>query len=177
MFSRWMPPSPSGPSVSRPVLLALLVPMAAVSVWYLARHPWGAAFGTTCVAAVAGVARLIDMRLEGRARQRTGEDIGSFARAFDRHAPEFDPWVVRAVWDAMAPWTTLRDGTRLPLRPTDVIADLGCVGTDVDDVVGEVAARTRRSLADPGTSPDTRPVVTVNDLVAFIAGRPPTGAA
>jgi hypothetical protein len=50
--------------------------------------------------------------------QRPGEDIGTFARAFDRRAEPFDPWVVRATWDALVPYVTHGDW-HVPLRPTD----------------------------------------------------------
>ena len=42
-----------------------------------------------------------------------GEDIGTFARAFDRRSEPFDPWVVRATWDALLPYCGF------PLRPAD----------------------------------------------------------
>ena len=81
----------------------------------------------------------------------------------------FDPWVVRAVWDTLAPWTELRSGRQLPLRPTDLVAELGCVDEDLDDVLREAATRARRSLDGVENNPYYGRVVTVGDLVAFIA--------
>ena len=128
MFSRWMPRSepPQGGTTSR-VSFAVLCLAALWALWYLAHHPVGAAVTSAFVGAVWLVGRLLDRRLARLARERVGEDIGTFARAFDRRATTFDPWVVRAVWDALAPWTELRGGGRLPLRRADVIAELGCV--------------------------------------------------
>jgi hypothetical protein len=146
-------------------------------VWYLAHHLAGAAVTSAFVGAAWLVGRLLDRHLARLARERAGEDIGTFARAFNRRAPTFDPWVVRAVWDALAPWTELRGGGRLPLRPTDVIDELGCVDEDLDDVLREAATRARRSLVAVRGNPYYRRVVTVGDLVAFIAHQPRVAAA
>jgi hypothetical protein len=54
-----------------------------------------------------------DLRLRRVSAERQGEDIGTFAKAFDRRAPEFDPWVVRAVWDALQAYRTHRGGVVL----------------------------------------------------------------
>jgi len=113
-----------------------------------------------------------DNRLARLARQRRGEDIGTFARAFDRRAPGFDPWVVRAVWDALTPWTQLRGGDRLPLRPADVIDELGCVDEDLDDVVYEATIRSQHALDDVTANPYYGHVSTVGDLVGFITRQP-----
>jgi hypothetical protein len=80
--------------------------------------------------------------------------------------------VIRAVWDALAPWTIVRNDTRLPLRPADIIADLGCVGTDLDDVCLEAATRAGRRLDEVNESPQSGRVETVGDLVEFISRQP-----
>jgi len=170
MFSRWMPPydNPEGGPPPRAPLVVLIL-AAAWAIWYLARHPVGAAVAAACVGVVVLVGCLLDRRLARRARERAGEDIGTFARAFDRRAPTFDPWVVRAVWDALSPWTELHGGGCLPLRPSDAIEELGCVDEDLDDVLVEAAARARRSLAGVKANPYYGRVVTVGDLVAFMS--------
>ena len=178
MFSRWMPRNepPRGGTASR-VALAVLGLAALWAVWYLAHHPVGAAVTSAFVGAVWLIGRLLDRRLARLARERPGEDIGTFARAFDRRASTFDPWVVRAVWDALAPWTELRGGGRLPLRPTDVIEELGCCDEDLDDVFQEAATRARHTLDGVEANPYYGRVVTVGDLVAFIAHQPRVAAA
>jgi hypothetical protein len=178
VFSRWMPRNePAEAGATSRVALAVLCLAALWAVWYLAHHPVGAAVASAFVGAVWLVGRLLDRRLARLARERAGEDIGTFARAFDRRAPTFDAWVVRAVWDALAPWTELRGGGRLPLRPTDVIDELGCVDEDLDDVLREAAARARHTLDGVDGNPYFGRVVTVGDLVAFIAYQPRVAAA
>jgi len=175
MFSRRMPPYEA--RQASPYVWVVLVLLATGSIWYLAQHPAGILIGVGLVS-VMGLGTLLEnFRVARRARSRLGEDIGSFARGFDRRAPRFDPWVIRAVWDALAPWTIVRDGTRFPLRPTDIIADLGCVGTDLDDVYREAATRAGRRLDDVMGNPFSGRVDTVGDLVEFISHQPRVAAA
>jgi hypothetical protein len=175
MFSRWMRPCEA--RQTGPYGWAVLVLLAAGSIWYLALHPAGILIGGGLVSVIGLGTHLLNLQLARRARARSGEDIGSFARAFDRRAPTFDPWVIRAVWDALAPWTIVRDDTRFPLRPADIIADLGCVGTDLDDVCLEAATRARRLLDEGKENPDSGRVETVGDLVEFISRQPRVAAA
>lgn len=176
-FSRWMPAyqDPGAAPLSR-AAMAILLALAAGALWYLARHPVGILVGGVFVSLVWLHGRVNDRRLARRAAARTGEDIGSFARAFDRRAPTFDPRVVRAVWDALAPWTVLRDGSRFPLRPSDAIEELGCVAEDFDDVYVEAATRAGRERALQPTNPYGGRVVTVGDLVACITHQPRAAA-
>jgi hypothetical protein len=178
VLSRWMPPyRPAEPGPPSRALLAVLLPLAAWSLWYLARHPIALLVGGGLATVIWLVGLLLAGRQERRAQERVGEDIGTFARAFDRHASTFDPWVVRAVWDALGPWTAGRDGSRFPLRPTDVIADLGCVDEDLEDVFVEAATRARRQREALPANPYLGRVVTVGDLVAFISHQPREAAA
>jgi hypothetical protein len=174
MFSRWMPPIAQHPFPRKGWIV--LGTLAACAGAYLVLHPVGALVATAAVGFVALVMSLLDLRLLRLARTRAGDDIGTFARALDRRAPEFDPWVVRAVWDALSPWTSLRGGQRLPLRPDDVIADLGCVGSDVDEVYVQAATRARRSTTTPERNPYFGRVRTVGDMVRFITNQPHTPA-
>ena len=179
MFSRWMPPYQRPEGAPLPgVVVAGLALLGGWVLWYLAHHVVGTLVTAACVALVIGLASLLnDRRLARRARERAGEDIGTFARAFDRRAPDFDPWVVRAVWDALAPWTELPGGGRVPLRPTDAIADLGCVDEDLEEVFEEAARRARRLLDGLEENPYYRRVATVGDLVALISRQPRAAAA
>jgi hypothetical protein len=106
------------------------------------------------------------------------EDIGTFARGFDRRAEPFDPRVVRAVWDAFQPYVALGD-QQLPLRPSDRIdedlqIDWDSLGTDV---IEEVARRAGRSLDKLDDNSLFRGVVTVGDLVRVLSGQPKRAAA
>ena len=174
MFSRRMPPCEARQAGL--YSWVVLVVLATGSLWYLALHPAGILIGAGLVSVMGLVTLLLNFRLARRARSRLGEDIGSFARAFDRRAPRFDPWVIRAVWDALAPWTNVHR-TRFPLRPTDIIADLGCVGTDLDEVYREAATRAGRRLDDVMGNPFSGRVETVGDLVEFISHQPRVAAA
>jgi hypothetical protein len=112
-------------------------------------------------------------RLRRLAEQRTGEDIGTFARAFDRRTGPFDPWVVRATWDALQPYMSFRDG-QVPLRPTDRLEqDLRIDPDDLDlDIVVEIADRAGYSLDQAEANPMHGNIRTVRDLVKFITRQP-----
>jgi hypothetical protein len=106
------------------------------------------------------------------AAERRAENIGTFARAFDRRAEPFDPWVLRATWDAIQPYVML-DGAQLPLRPTDRFVDDLCI--DPDDIyfmVVEIAERSGHSLRRPEVNPYYGRVDTVGDLVRFVTQQP-----
>lgn len=107
------------------------------------------------------------------ANERKGEDIGTFARAFDRRAEPFDPWVVRATWDALQVYV------RYPLRPTDRLIEDLCIDPDDIDLalLVDVAKRSRHSLAAPIANPyfakfSTFRDVTVGDFVKLISAQP-----
>jgi hypothetical protein len=105
--------------------------------------------------------------------QRPGEDIGTFARAFDRHIEPFDPWVVRATWDALVPCVRHGDW-HVPLRPTDRLAE--DLGIDLDEfrleLLEEVAVRSRHTLDNPENNPVPWEIETVGDLVRFVTLQP-----
>ncbi|HET7585858.1 MAG TPA: hypothetical protein VFK13_13160 [Gemmatimonadaceae bacterium] len=113
-------------------------------------------------------------RIQRLAAARAGEDIGAFARAFDRQSDPFDPRVVRAVWEALVPYVEC-DGRRVPLRPTDRISE--DLHIDVDDIdmgiVQEVAERAGRSLENVEANPRYGHVKTVGDLVRLVSSQPP----
>ena len=175
-FSRWMPLLPAG----RTSPIAWLV-LSLVSATVLAAFVYFPA-GTFVLAllVVAGVASSLysDRYYRRLAAPRVGEDIGTFARALDRRAPTFDPWVVRAVWEALQPYVTYRGG-RVPLRPTDEL--FGHLHVDPDDldfvIVPEVAWRAGRSLDGIAENPRCGHVTTVGDLIDLVAYQPPRGAA
>jgi hypothetical protein len=107
--------------------------------------------------------------------ERKNEDIGTFARAFDRRSEPFDPWVVRATWDA------LRTDLVVPLRPTDRIwKDLPSLDTDdfdLYDLIVEVAARSGHSLEGLKANRYYAMVcesgdATIGDIVKLISSQP-----
>jgi hypothetical protein len=112
-------------------------------------------------------------RLRRLASGRIGEDIGTFARAFDRRAEPFDPRVVRATWDALRPYTTFPGGS-VPLRPGDRLQE--DLRIDLDDVafdlIPEVAKRSGHSLHDERSNPLYGKIHTVGDFVRFITLQP-----
>ena len=175
-FSRWMAPPPK--PMSR--LAAWLIFGVLVSPLVVA-----AAFtrgGKYLLAALVVMwtlsARAVRGHLQRLAAERRGEDIGSFARAFDRRLEPFDPRVVRAVWDALQPYVTYRGG-RAPLRPTDRIdEDLEIDQDDIDTcVLQEVAERAGRSLDGIEANPWYGRVTTVGDLVRLLSAQPGRPAA
>jgi len=112
-FSRWMPPATRtqaslvGRLVGWLVLVAFLATAVAVIVaWPIAVGIFLGAF--VVITVVANNAR--HRRLRRLAAARIGEDIGTFARAFDRRTSSFDPWVVRATWEALEPYVVFPGG-------------------------------------------------------------------
>jgi hypothetical protein len=105
--------------------------------------------------------------------QRPGENIGTLARAFDRRAKRFDPWVVRATWDALVPYVTHGDW-HVPLRPTDRLEE--DLRIDPDDIefglIEEVAARSSHTLHNLESYPVSGGLETVGDFVRFITQQP-----
>lgn len=103
---------------------------------------------------------------------RAGEDIGTFARAFDRRAPGFDPRVLRATWDALQAIVDPAQ-RRFPLRPSDDFEkDFRMDDHDLEDALLEVLDRTGRSRANTSSNPMYGRVRTVADLVGFATHQP-----
>jgi hypothetical protein len=107
------------------------------------------------------------------AEQRRGEGIGTFARAFDRRVDPFDPWVVRATWDALVPCLSHGD-FHVPLRPSDRLAEDLWIDTDetLFYLLEGVAARSRHSLDNPENNPVYGELETVGDVVRFVTLQP-----
>lgn len=98
------------------------------------------------------------------AEERQSEDIGSFARAIDRRSEPFDPWVVRAVWDAFTPYTGF------PLRATDRLEDFGIDLLELDLLFVEIAERSGHSLKN--LHDFWLDGATLGDLVTFVSSQP-----
>jgi hypothetical protein len=179
VFSRWMPPyvAPQPSRKQRAIGLAVLTVIGGTLLVFLALYPIALAGTATLIAVIWIVSLLQDRRLARKVRARSAESICTFVRGLDRRTAPLDPWIVRAVWDALAPWTIASGGVRLPLRATDVIADLGCVDEDLEDVYVQAATRADRQIRDTKENPYYGCVQTVGDLVRFIAHQPRTPAA
>ena len=175
-FSRCM--APPRQSMNRLAAWSLFLLLTALTVTAAAYTEWGKfMLGALWVIWIVG-AVTNRRQLQRLAQGRENEDIGSFARSFDRRREPFDPHVVRAVWDAFQPYVRFR-GRTVPLRATDRIdEDLHVDWDDIDmGILDEVAARAGRSLDDVEANPCYGRVRTVGDLVRFVcAQRPRSGA-
>lgn len=174
-FSRWIPPAPE-PRLGRSgwLVLGSIVGLLLLVVLFTTAGRVVVSLGLPLLA----LSELAHRRqLRRVATERVGEDIGSFARAFDRRTEPFDPWVVRAVWDVLQPYVTFGGG-RAPLRPSDRLGDdLRIDPDDIDmAIVQKVAARTGRSLERVEENPFHGRVTTVGDLVRLLSGQAPRGA-
>ena len=152
-FSRWMPPKKIEDSAVGWFLFVLIW----IAMWPLLIVP-----------------SIVHRRhLRRLASDRVDEDIGSFARAFNRRAEPFDSWVVRAAWDALTPYVQW-DGRCLALRPTDRLVDDLCIDPDdLDfDLIPEVVARSGHSLDHAESNPHYGGIETVKDLVNFVTRQP-----
>src|SRR5688572_6522200 len=115
-FSRWMPPEPDPMSTAPAwmVLVAIISPLAVGAVFTHGGKYLLVLLLLFCIASEVQNPR----RLRHLASERSQEDIGTFARAFDRRREPFSPHVVRAVWDALEPYVSL-EGSPVPVRSTD----------------------------------------------------------
>ncbi len=115
---------------------------------------------------------LSNWHLRRLASERSGEDIGTFGRSFDRRTEPFDPWVIRATWDALHPYVAFSGGC-LPLRQTDRLdEDFRIDPDDIDDFICEVATRSAPSLDHTEVNPFYGKIVTVGDVVRAITLQP-----
>jgi hypothetical protein len=171
-FSRWMPPV--RPRTVTPLGWAVLAALVVVIACVIALLPV-----TALLFAAAAVVFLLSLCADERNRRRTiaaeraGEDIGSFARGFNRRAEPFDPWVVRATWDALWPYVASPGGGGAPLRASDrLLEDLRIDPEDVEDMLAEVAERAGYSLERVEANPLFGQVVTVGDFVRLVTAQP-----
>jgi hypothetical protein len=154
------------------VLAAIVVGILAAIVAAIVTSPVsaGISFLFLLLLMIVGIApNRYDRRLAG---ERKGEDIGTFARAFDRRSEPFDPWVVRATWDALQRYVGF------PLRPTDRLGDVLSIDPlEFDSLINEVAERSGHSLDNPEANPHYARIpkfddATVCDFVSFISCQP-----
>lgn len=160
-FSRWMPPLATTPLRwwQKATIFPLVAILVAAAIIY-----------SVLLSPFLLFVHARDKRYRARlTAERKGEDLGTFARSFDRRSKNFDPWVVRATWDALMFYMDY------PIRASDRIVDLGI---DPDDiffcVIPEVIERSGHVLdgAQPGTHPGRE---TVGDLVLWVSSLKRTG--
>ena len=168
-FSRWMSPAAHiswGLKTKVVLIILVLAIIMSILLWQSARF---VAFFVVAIMLFSWWRSNLHMKRV--AASRPGEDIGSFAKAFDRHQPDFDPYVIRAVWDALQQYRTFHRGIA-PLRPTDRLESF----MDLEDldlvVIPEVAARTGRTLESAAANPRYGHVETVVDIVEFFWKQP-----
>lgn len=167
-ISRWMPP-PECRDPGRWSQLRLVADGIAFTVVF----PW-AAMPVIVMVGVAAVGTFVldrgsARRLRALAASRPGEDIGTFAWAFRHKA--IDMWAVRAVWDALAPWTRIPGG-HVPLRSSDrLIADLEVDPEDLFDVASEIADRLDCAAEGKAIVTLIEHDPTVGDLVEFLGSQ------
>jgi len=152
-FSRWMPPLAEPTSTLGERIL----------LWY---------FGVALVILLSPyllVKVILDKLFPGEdylsrlAAERAGENIGTFARAFDRRAEPFDPWVIRATWDSFG---------GVPIRPSDDLAQEFGIAEELDVIVSDIAARSGHSLDFAEPNRVVAEIKTVGDLVRFVTRQP-----
>ena len=103
---------------------------------------------------------------------REGEDVGTFARAFDRRQGALDPWAIRAVWNTVMPMTSTR-GKLIPLRPTDTfVEDLEIDPEDIEYVIPKLVLQCDRDIEGYATNPYYSELSFVGGLVRFISSQP-----
>ena len=176
-FSRWLPPAPE-PFSTRLASWLLLGLLGLGLLCLLWRYPVGTLSFLLMILDMSFADTVSTRRVHRReAAARSDEDIGTFARALDRRAPEFDPWIVRAVWDALQPYVYYGE-EHLPLRPSDdLVEDLRIDPDELEYLAVEVAGRVGRSTTNWLENPKSRVVRTVADLIGLIAHQPRQRAA
>lgn len=107
------------------------------------------------------------------AERRKNDSICSFARHFD--CRKVDPWVIRAVYEQLQERTD-EYYPGFPIHPLDsVFEDLELDDEDFEeDVVGEIAHRTGRSLENAEENPYFGKANIVENLVYFFNLQPKT---
>ncbi len=170
-FSRHMPPLEDPPDTLVPWFFLAVFVAVLLTVLVALPIPIGLFLSAIVLMQIVGTITH-DRYLRRLAEERKGEDIGTFARAFNRHSEPFDPWVVRATWDILQPYVTFR-GASVPLRPRDSLGDdLKIDPEDLLDLMKGVAKRSGHTLDGAEENPYPWPIETVNDFVRFITIQP-----
>ena len=116
-----------------------------------------------------------EQRIRRLMAERTGEDIGHFARQFDVRV--VNTWVIRAVYEEFGVYIkeVYQNVVSFPLRADDCFKDLFDEegdGFDFDDLLMRVSQRTGRPLEDTEDNPYYGKVETVRSIVLFFNAQP-----
>lgn len=170
-LSRNMPPVPKAPwTLGTYVAFGVLAVLGVGVLYLLTVHvaAWIILGGLFLVGFILN--RKHHRHLRHMAAERSGEDLCSFVRAFDRRVA--DPWVLRAVYEELQPYCTFPGGV-LPLRPSDRLEkDLKIDGEELDYLALDIARRCWRSMENSERNPFYSRVQTVHDLVSFFSHQP-----
>jgi hypothetical protein len=106
---------------------------------------------------------------------RQGESVCTFVRNLPYR--ELDTWVIRSVFEELQTYMG-SDLAGVPIRPADRLKeDLRVDPEDLDDqLVGQMAQRAGRTLANCDSNPYYGKVATVEDLVRFLCAQPKSAA-
>lgn len=172
-LSRWMPgpPEPTpmtwrGYLVLAPFIAGLLY-LATLTFSAIYHHPWSLLGVAAFAAAIWFESAREVRRRRSMLAAREGEDIGTFAREFDRRTT--DPWVLRAVYEELS--KCLGD---MPILVDDELVH----GLKIDeedlcyDLVPAIAHRAGRALDEMDRNPWAGHINTVGDLVCFFHHQP-----
>jgi hypothetical protein len=172
-FSRWMELEPLATPLSDAwaALVCGLVTLALIAlVVRLPENPLAAVWVAGFLAYVVVVGRREKRRMQLLAVSRLGEDIGTFARAFNRRgAAVFDPRAVRGVWHTLQRLQPLAP-EQVPIRPSDRLhEDLAIDDEDLAYTLPDLVKRCGRefgAFTDENLAPPS--VATVADVVFWI---------
>ena len=157
--SRHMPPL----RTAGPLGLVLALGLVGGLVTWVAYAWWPGAVGLAVVCTWGWIAGF--RRAQRIARERSGESICGFARAFDCRVT--DPWVIRATYEGLS------STCGYPVRAADRFEDDLSIGTeDLDFEAINIADRSGRSLEHVDDNPLFDRVKTVRDLVMFLNHQP-----
>jgi hypothetical protein len=110
------------------------------------------------------------IRLKRIAASRAGETFETFRSSFE--ADEAKPEILRVVHGKFQAWVS-GEVSGFPVRADDNIADIyGMVDEDLDDTILEILAECGRQSPPDEELRRMTPLVTVRDLVLFVASSP-----
>lgn len=147
----------------------LLVAWGAGLLYLASRDTW-IATGLTVLVFLGWIAAWRDRRrMEGMARERQGESICGFARAFPRR--EVDPLLIRAVYESVQSHL----GVPVILRGQDrFVEELNLDDDDLDEIAMGLARMCGYSMKHGASNPFWGNVKTLSDLVYFLHHQPRT---
>jgi hypothetical protein len=168
-FSRWMPPAvEEAASIRAKVVFAAVVACLALLLVYSPK-----ARGVSILILVFGGLIYIRQRRSAKRLRsaRPLDDIGTFARALDRRSPEFDPWVVRAVWDGVQSYCTVAG--RTPIRPSDRLDSYVDPEDWINPLAVDAAKRSGRTTQGLEANPVFGGLVTIEDMIRLLSTQQP----